>query len=223
MATMFVIPETEILRIPADAHTLAGFHAWTDSPDFPERGRVEYCEGEVLVDMSSERLDSHVAVKDAVYRRLSNFIIDHDLGLFCPDGAGFANEPADLSTQPDALFASWKSLDSGAAHKGDADEPRYIWGSPDWILEIVSPSSVQKDKTRWVKKYAEAGVREYWVIDARSDEIGFDLLVLGANGYAPQQARDGWRHSPVFATDVRLTRSDRRGHPFYNLELRAEK
>src|SRR5437867_1936974 len=44
------------LRIPPSAHTLAGFRAWLDADDFPDKVRVTFLEREVLVDMSKEEL-----------------------------------------------------------------------------------------------------------------------------------------------------------------------
>ena len=38
-------------------------------------------------------------------------------------------------------------------------------GAPDWVIEIVSPSSRTMDYYRKAGKYAEAGVREYWIVD----------------------------------------------------------
>ena len=38
-------------------------------------------------------------------------------------------------------------------------------GAPDWIVEIVSPSSKKMDFYKKLNVYAEAGVREYWIID----------------------------------------------------------
>ena len=38
-------------------------------------------------------------------------------------------------------------------------------GAPDFILEVLSPSSVRKDKLIKTGKYLDAGVREYWIID----------------------------------------------------------
>lgn len=38
-------------------------------------------------------------------------------------------------------------------------------GSPEWIIEIVSPSSRQMDYYKKLLKYREAGVKEYWVVD----------------------------------------------------------
>ena len=38
-------------------------------------------------------------------------------------------------------------------------------GAPDWIIEIVSPSSRQMDYYKKLFKYRTAGGREYWVVD----------------------------------------------------------
>lgn len=38
-------------------------------------------------------------------------------------------------------------------------------GTPDWIIEIVSPTSRKMDYYKKLFKYRTAGVREYWVVD----------------------------------------------------------
>ncbi len=38
-------------------------------------------------------------------------------------------------------------------------------GAPDWIIEIVSPSSRPMDYNKKLLKYGTAGVREYWIVD----------------------------------------------------------
>ncbi len=38
-------------------------------------------------------------------------------------------------------------------------------GAPDWIIEIVSPSSRRMDYYKKNSLYADAGVREYWIVD----------------------------------------------------------
>lgn len=38
-------------------------------------------------------------------------------------------------------------------------------GAPDWIIEIVPPSSKQMDYYKKMFQYRTAGVREYWVVD----------------------------------------------------------
>ncbi len=43
--------------------------------------------------------------------------------------------------------------------------PKVIFGAPDFVLEVLSPSTRRKDLITKLSKYAEAGVREYWIID----------------------------------------------------------
>lgn len=44
-------------------------------------------------------------------------------------------------------------------------------GAPDWIIEIVSPSSRPMDYNKKLFKYRTAGVREYWIVDHEKDRI----------------------------------------------------
>lgn len=38
-------------------------------------------------------------------------------------------------------------------------------GAPDWIIEIVSPGNSSHDYIRKLNLYADAGVREYWIVN----------------------------------------------------------
>ena len=38
-------------------------------------------------------------------------------------------------------------------------------GAPDWVIEIVSPSTSRMDYGRKLFKYRAAGVREYWIVN----------------------------------------------------------
>ena len=44
-------------------------------------------------------------------------------------------------------------------------------GAPDWIIEIVSPSSKQLDYLVKLLKYQASGVREYWIVDPMKNRI----------------------------------------------------
>lgn len=44
-------------------------------------------------------------------------------------------------------------------------------GAPDWIIEIVSPSSRQMDYYKKLFQYRTAGVREYWVVDSERELV----------------------------------------------------
>ena len=40
-----------------------------------------------------------------------------------------------------------------------------IYGAPDFVLEVISPSTKKRDYALKLSKYMEAGVREYWIVD----------------------------------------------------------
>lgn len=44
-------------------------------------------------------------------------------------------------------------------------------GAPDWIIEIVSPGNSSHDYIRKLNLYAEAGVREYWIVNPMNQSI----------------------------------------------------
>ena len=44
-------------------------------------------------------------------------------------------------------------------------------GAPDWIIEIVSPSSTRMDYSVKLFKYRTAGVREYWIVNPMKKAI----------------------------------------------------
>ena len=41
-------------------------------------------------------------------------------------------------------------------------------GAPDFVIEILSPSNRAHDMIRKLEKYADAGVREYWIVDPKN-------------------------------------------------------
>ena len=44
-------------------------------------------------------------------------------------------------------------------------------GAPDWIIEIISPGNPGHDYIRKLNLYADAGVREYWIVDPRTEKV----------------------------------------------------
>lgn len=56
-----------------------------------------------------------------------------------------------------------------------------LFGAPDFIAEVLSPSTAKKDTGIKVTKYAAAGVSEYWIVDARRERIV--VYILNEEGY----------------------------------------
>lgn len=213
------------VRVPDSACTLAGFRKWAGSDGFPDRGRITYCRREIFLDLSPERANAHNEVKSEVDRVLGNLTKEGDLGKFYHDGLWLTHDGADLSHQADGTFVAWESLEAGRIQlvattpDGDGIEMR---GSPDWVLEVVSKSSERKDRETLRDAYHAAGVREYWLIDARGAEIDFTVLDWRPARFERVAAGEaGWLQSEVFGRAIRLVRvRDRRGGWSYTLLVR---
>jgi Uma2 family endonuclease len=117
---------------------------------------------------------------------------------------------AEVSNNPDALFIGKEALESARARhvprKGAEHPYRELEGTPDWVLEVVSDGSVTKDTVRLRAAYHRAGIPEYWLVDARKEELSFQVLLRRKNGYVAAPNRDGWQRSRVFARSFRLER-----------------
>lgn len=48
---------------------------------------------------------------------------------------------------------------------------RWVEGSPDLVIEVLSTSTKRKDMAIKLKKYMETGVREYWLVDPDHKKI----------------------------------------------------
>ena len=219
-----VVVEGDVVQIPEWATDLESFRRWADSNDFPEAGRICYLQGEVWVDLSKEQLFSHLQVKSKFNIVLGGLAEAEELGLYFPDGLLLTNLAADLSWKPDGTFVSAATLRTGLIRLVEGAEGGHVEleGSPDMVLEVVSRSSVQKDYVTLRQAYWEAGIPEYWLIDAREEEIHFEILIWRKGGYVAVTPDKGWLNSPVFGHRFRLTRKrDRRGAWKYTLAVKA--
>jgi Uma2 family endonuclease len=218
----------ERVRIPADVFDLRRFRAWAHSDEFPERGRISYIGGEIDIDMSPEELNTHARVKRDVSTDFHNLVRKHDLGEVHFDGTFLVNDAAGLATEPDLLFCTWDTIRSGRVRfvpwVEGSDRLVEVQGSPDLVCEIVSASSVRKDTVRLRETYFNAGIAEYWIIDARGKGLKFEILSRRRRGYVEVQADvKGYRHSPVLGRSVRLVRRrDRVGSMCYRLLSQRE-
>ena len=216
----------EQFEVPANVDSLEDFRRWMRSDGFPDRGRIDFIAGRIEVDMSPESMYSHGGVKAAVLRVLLNIAWDEDLGEIYCDQMRIASAAADLSAEPDVMFLSHQTLDSDRIRlvpKSNRDDDFIeIDGPPDMVAESVSDSSVVKDTQRLPAAYFAAGVQEYWLIDARGDELLFQIQTRGQRSLRPVDP-DGQRFqaSMVFGRSFRLVRRrDRRDRWKYTLEVK---
>jgi len=54
---------------------------------------------------------------------------------------------------------------------------RSVEGTPDFVIEILSPSTKRMDRKLKFDKYLKAGVKEYWIVDPERNLLEVNLLV----------------------------------------------
>jgi Uma2 family endonuclease len=211
------------VQIPGWVEDLASFRRWAWSDEFPKTGRFSYLQDTVWADVRMEELFSHNQVKAAFTLAILALLQHAPRGRFVVDRMLLTHVAAGLSTEPDGLFYSWDTVKSGRLRRIEV-EGRGVMeleGTPDMVLEVVSRSSVRTDTTLLRNLYWNAGVREFWLADARGEQPQFDILVRDTAGYTHVPSQEGWVRSDVFDRLFRLVRqTDELGDPQYVVEVK---
>lgn len=87
---------------------------------------------------------------------LRDFVREHDIGEILYAPLDVVLSPGDV-VQPDIMYIS--RTRSGIV--ADAN----IQGAPDLVVEVLSPSTTEKDRTIKKKLYTRHGVRELWLVN----------------------------------------------------------
>ena len=221
MSTIVLYDESVI--IPDGITDVEAFRRWVHSEEFPEAGRICFLHGDVWVDMSKEQILTHNQLKQEFNLVLGSLVKAQRLGRFFPDGVLLTHDRAQLACQPDGTFVSRQTLKSGRVRLVEGERGGYLElaGTPDMVLEIVSSSSVEKDTVTLPDLYWRAGIPEYWLVDARSSRLQFDIFQWQSDGYAAVRKQGGWILSQVFGKSFRLSRRiDDEANPEFSLAVR---
>ena len=132
-----------------------------DYYELPEEKRVELIDG-VFYDMAAPSV-AHQLLTGSVHAQFLNYIQRKKgkcLPLVSPVDVKL-DEDNKTMVQPDVIVVCDRSR----------VQERVVEGGPDFVLEVVSPSSISRDYVRKAAKYLEAGVREYWIADPLKDTL----------------------------------------------------
>ena len=127
----------------------------------PDDQRVELIDG-VFYDMASPTVE-HQLLAGSIHAQFLAFIRANRGSCIPIVSPVDVKLDADNKTmvQPDVVVLCDKSKIT----------KRCIVGGPDFVLEVVSPSSVSKDYIKKASKYEAAGVREYWIVDPLNNRV----------------------------------------------------
>lgn len=191
--------------------SLAEFREWCHSAEFPEHVRIDYLAGRVEVDMSPQDLYCHGTVNGEMHYVLYGRVKRGRRGQIFINQTRLSSDDAGLSAEPDILFVSFNSLRSGKVVRLPKanDNERYVEfvGSADLAIETISDSSVHKDTVQLPVLYYRANVTEFWLVDARREELLFQIYRRGAAAYEPAPVDgEGYQFSAVMDCWYRLER-----------------
>lgn len=127
----------------------------------PDEQRVELIDG-YFYDMASPT-GLHQLIGGEIHRQIANFIMDK--------GGDCIPFIAPLDVQLDCDEKTMVQPDVIILCDEDKLKNGRIFGAPDFLLEVISPSTKKKDFTIKVHKYMNAGVREYWIINPYSKQL----------------------------------------------------
>lgn len=142
--------------LPKERHvTYADYASWGEDT------RCEVLDGVVISYNFSPSVNHQVVLGNLHHlfkkhfdgRSCDVFMAPLDVYLFADDKG--PHEETDHWVEPD-LFVLCDEQTRGE---------RGIYGAPNLIIEILSPSNPKNDKVYKLNKYEQAGVEEYWIVD----------------------------------------------------------
>jgi Uma2 family endonuclease len=205
---LIIIEEGVVIPATA-ARDFDGFREWAMSDDFPRSGRIDYLQGTIEVNLGPEELQTHGFPKNVLNIYIGGIVLAQDLGQIFVDCTRFIHPAVGLSCEPDIIFIATEALQSERVRyvQSMTEKMMEVEGSPTLVVEVVGDSSVQKDLKRLPRLYAQAGVEELWLVDARGPELFFEIRHLHEGDWRLATAdADGFRESRVLGRRLRFRR-----------------
>lgn len=176
------------LNIDLDKHyTYADYLTW------PDEFHCELIDGKIYM-MPPAPLLTHQDVAGEIFRQAANallgkscraFIAPLDIRLPNPNQAD--DETADTVVQPDVLVVC-------DVNKLDR---RGVRGAPDWVVEVLSPSTASRDQIQKRALYERHGIREYWLVHPLDHVLTIYKLI--DNSYGKPEISELKGQTPVAA------------------------
>ena len=132
--------------------------------------RYEIIDGNLLMAPAPDTW--HQAWIGKLYLILDRHVRTRQLGKVLLSPVDVVLDPEN-TVQPDIVFV--------AARNVEIIQRRAIFGVPELLVELVSPSSVRRDRYEKKALYARFGVKEYWIGDPANKAL--EILTLKEGRY----------------------------------------
>ena len=140
--------------------TTATRSTYEDCQKTPDDERWELLNGELI--MPAAPGVNHRRIVGSLFTQISAFVSQSALGevLLAPCDVVLSEENV---VQPDLLFVS--------SSRGHIITHENVCGSPDLVVDVLSPASASRDWREKMDAHAEHGMREYWIVDPDAGRI----------------------------------------------------
>ncbi|MCL2391044.1 MAG: Uma2 family endonuclease [Oscillospiraceae bacterium] len=146
-------------------YTYADYLTWDE--DF----RCELIDG-IVYAMAPSPAQGHQDTSGELFGQLWSFLRDKHCKVYhAPFDVRLSSEESggDTVVQPDIfVVCDHDKLDGKRCN-----------GAPDFVIEVISPSSATRDTVIKLHQYMHAGVREYWIVDPELRVLQVGLLQDG--------------------------------------------
>ncbi len=132
--------------------------------------RYEITDGNLLIVPGPDTW--HQDLTGDLFSPLRSFIRRNKLGRVFISPVDVVLDPEN-TVQPDIVFV--------AAANAGIIQRRAIFGAPDLLVELISPSSARRDRHEKKDLYARFGVKEYWMGDPANKSL--EILTLKNGRY----------------------------------------
>jgi Uma2 family endonuclease len=165
------------MRLPlrdTERHTYADYLTWSDERRYELIDGIAYIKEPPAPTWRHQEVVSELCYQlrtalEGTPRRA--FVAPLDVRL---PKAGTADDQVDTVVQPDVLIVR---------DRRNFDD-RGLCGAPDWVAEVLSPSTASHDKIIKRAAYERAGVRELWLIHPTDRKLTIYRLKAGHYGKA---------------------------------------
>jgi Uma2 family endonuclease len=162
------------------------YYTYADVLEWDEDVRAEIIDGELYMMATPARVHQRVLMELA--RQFGNFLQGKPSEVYpAPFGVRLfpqEDQSDDTFVEPDIVVVCDSSkLDDRGCN-----------GAPDLVVEILSPSTTRYDRVVKFRKYLEAGVREYWMVNPEEKTVQVHIL---DDGQYVTKTYDGTEEAPV--------------------------
>jgi Uma2 family endonuclease len=139
--------------------SLADFLSLPEDDSSPVKYELEFGE---LVEVTRPTWE-HNELIFAFGALLQQYVRSHRLGRVSGDILVILDEAKDLAYAPDIVFVATENLERIREGK--------VYGPPDLVVEVLSPTTMQRDVGKKKRIYHAYGVQWYWVVDMERQVI----------------------------------------------------